>query len=394
MASGTNAAWVRGTGLCIRKSLRYSTELHVGLPNVPHERSFLRKVEDLLAGRRLTNNGPNVRQFEQRVCEILGVANAVAVCNGTLGLQLAAKALGLSGEVVMPSFTFVATAHALEWIGLKPVFVDIDPTTHNIDSRRIAEAITDRTSAIVGVHLWGAPCDVTRIEAVAKDRGLPVMYDASHAFSSSLGGRKIGGFGSCEVFSLHATKFVHTFEGGVITTHDDALAEKMRLMRNFGFQDYDKVVSAGVNAKMTEIGAAMGLCCLDQMDEFTAVNRRTYHFYSEYLKGIPGVTLLAYKELDQGNYQYVVIEVEPDVCPRSRDELVAALHAENVIARKYFWPGCHRMEPYRTAQPDVWKRLPETERVAARVIVLPTGQTVDEEMARRVCTIIRKAAMG
>ena len=385
---------MRGTGLCIGKSLRHSTELHVGLPNVPHERSFLRKVEDLLAGRRLTNNGPNVRQFEQRVCEILGVANAVAVCNGTLGLQLAAKALGLSGEVVMPSFTFVATAHALEWIGLKPVFVDIDPATHNIDPRRIAEAFTDHTSAIVGVHLWGTPCDVTRIEALAGDRGLPVMYDASHAFASSVGGRKLGGFGSCEVFSLHATKFVHTFEGGVVTTNDDALAEKMRLMRNFGFQDYDKVVSAGINAKMTEIGAAMGLCCLDEMGEFTAVNHRNYLFYSQNLSGIPGVTLLSYKEAEQRNYQYVVIEVNPDFCPCSRDELVAALHAGNVIARKYFWPGCHRMEPYRTTQPGAWKSLPITERIAARVIVLPTGQAIDEATARRVCGIIRRTVMG
>jgi dTDP-4-amino-4,6-dideoxygalactose transaminase len=372
--------------------MRRATELHVGLPNIPNEQSFLQKVEDLVAGRRLTNNGPNVRRFEKRVCEILGVANAVAVCNGTLGLQLAAKALGLSGEVVMPSFTFVATAHALEWIGLKPVFADIDPATHSIDPRRIAEAITDHTSAIVGVHLWGTPCDVIGIEAVAKDRGLPVMYDASHAFASSFGGRKLGGFGSCEVFSLHATKFVHTFEGGVITTNDDALAEKMRLMRNFGFQDYDKVVSAGINAKMTEIAAAMGLCCLDQMDIFKTVNRRNYLFYAECLNGIHGITVLSYREPDQGNYQYVVIEVDEDVCSRSRDEIVDALHAENVIARRYFWPGCHHMEPYRTLHPDAWTRLPETERIASRVIVLPTGQAVDEEAIRRVCGIIREAA--
>jgi dTDP-4-amino-4,6-dideoxygalactose transaminase len=372
--------------------MRCAAKLHVGLPNIPHEQSFLRKVEDLLAGRRLTNNGPNVRRFEQRVCDTLGVANAVAVCNGTLGLQLAAKALGLSGEVVMPSFTFVATAHALEWIGLKPVFADIDPATHNIDPRRIAEAITDDTSAIVGVHLWGTPCDVTRIEAVAKDRGLPVMYDASHAFASSVGGRKLGGFGSCEVFSLHATKFVHTFEGGVVTTNDDALAEKMRLMRNFGFQDYDKVVSSGINAKMTEIAAAMGLCCLDQMDKFTAINRRNYHSYAECLNGVPGIAVVSYREPDQGNYQYVVIEVDEDVCSRSRDEIVDALHAESVIARRYFWPGCHRMEPYRTLQPDAWTRLPETERIASRVIVLPSGQAVDEETVRHVCGIICEVA--
>jgi dTDP-4-amino-4,6-dideoxygalactose transaminase len=372
--------------------LRQKAKLHVGLPNIPGEKVFFRHVERMIAARRLTNDGPLVRQLEERLACFLGTKHAVAVCNATLGLQIAAKALRLTGEVIMPSFTFVATAHALEWIGLKPVFADIDPATHNIDPRRIAEAITDRTSAIVGVHLWGTPCDVTRIEAVAKDRGLSVMYDASHAFASSLGGRKLGGFGSCEVFSLHATKFVHTFEGGVVTTNDDALAEKMRLMRNFGFQDYDKVVSSGINAKMTEIAAAMGLCCLDQIDEFTNVNRRNYLSYAECLNGVPGISVVSYKEPDQGNYQYVVIEVDEDVCSRSRDEIVDALHAEKVIARRYFWPGCHRMEPYRTLQPDAWTRLPETERIASRVIVLPSGQAVDNETVRCVCGIIREAA--
>jgi dTDP-4-amino-4,6-dideoxygalactose transaminase len=220
------------------------------------------------------------------------------------------------------------------------------------------------------------------------------MYDASHAFASSVGGRKLGGFGSCEVFSLHATKFVHTFEGGVVTTNDDALAEKMRLMRNFGFQDYDKVVSSGINAKMTEIAAAMGLCCLDQMDEFTAINRRNYLSYAECLNGVPGIAVVSYREFEQGNYQYVVIEVDEDVCSRSRDEIVGALHAENVIARRYFWPGCHRMEPYLTMQPDAWKSLQITELIAARVIVLPTGQAIDEATVRRVCGIIRRTVMG
>jgi dTDP-4-amino-4,6-dideoxygalactose transaminase len=164
----------------------------------------------------------------------------------------------------------------------------------------------------------------------------------------------------------------------------------MRLMRNFGFQDYDKVVSAGINAKMTEIAAAMGLCCLDQMDEFTAINRRNYRLYAECLNGVPGIAVVSYREFEQGNYQYVVIEVDEDVCSRSRDEIVGALHAENVIARRYFWPGCHRMEPYRTLQPDAWTHLPETERIASRVIVLPSGQAVDDETVRHVCGIIRE----
>lgn len=373
--------------------MRQATKLHVGLPDVPEDKAFLHKVGEVIASRRLTNDGPKVRLLEKRICEVLGVRNAVAVCNGTLGLQVAAKALGLAGEVIVPSFTFVATAHALEWIGLQPVFVDIDPQTHNIDPHRIEEAITSRTSAIVGVHLWGAPCDTRSIEALAESRGLRVMYDASHAFSSSRAGLKVGGFGACEVFSLHATKFVHTFEGGVITTNNDALAEKMRLMRNFGFQGYDHVVTNGINAKMPEISAAMGLCCLERMDEAAAWNRRNYQLYAAHLRNLPGIDLFAYDEAEQGNYQYLVVEVDPERCPKKRDELVDALHSRGIMARRYFWPGCHRMEPYRTLQPDAWQRLPQTERVAARVIVLPAGQCVGEGEIAGICGVLRNALL-
>lgn len=379
------SASVNASGCCETRPL------HVGYPAIGDTVKFLRRVEEILASGRLSNDGPTVRQLEERICDTLGVRNAVAVCNGTIGLQIAAKALGLAGEVIMPSFTFVATAHALEWIGLRPVFVDIDPPTHNIDPKSIEDAITDRTSAILGVHLWGMPCDISAIGAVAENRGLRVMYDASHAFGSSVGGSKIGCFGACEVFSLHATKFIHTFEGGVITTNDDELAVKMRLMRNFGFEGYDMVVSAGINAKMPEISAAMGLGCLEAVEESVAVNRRNYLLYAEQLRGLPGIALLPCDKTKQGNYQYVVVEVDEYACSCTRDELVGALHAENVLARKYFWPGCHRMEPYLSAGERFAHVLPHTEKVAAGVVVLPTGHSVDETAVRRICEIIGRA---
>jgi dTDP-4-amino-4,6-dideoxygalactose transaminase len=201
----------------------------------------------------------------------------------------------------------------------------------------------------------------------------------------------LGSFGECEVFSFHATKFINCFEGGVVATNDDDLAYQMRMMTNFGFTGYDRVEYLGINGKMNEVCAAMGLTNLEAMDEIVETNRRNYLTYCEELRSAAGVSVIHYDPAERNNYQYVVIEVDPDVCPRNRDEIVEALHAENVIARKYFWPGCHRMEPYRTKQPDVWKQLPETERVAARVIVLPTGQTVDEATVRRVCEIIKEA---
>jgi dTDP-4-amino-4,6-dideoxygalactose transaminase len=366
--------------------------LYVGTPNVGDRDALLARINDMLDRRWLSNNGPLVQEFEQRICELLGVKHAIAMCNATVALEIASKALDLKGEVILPSYTFIATAHALQWQGITPVFADMDPATHNIDPAKIEALITPQTTGIVGVHVWGRSADTQAIEEIATKHNLRVMYDASHGFGCSAGGRMLGSFGECEVFSFHATKFINCFEGGAVTTNDDELAEKMRLMRNFGFKGFDNVVYLGVNGKMSEVCGAMGLTSLEAMEEIVEVNRRNYLTYCEELRSVAGVSVIGYDPEEKNNYQYVVIEVDPDLCSRNRDEIVESLHAENVIARKYFWPGCHRMEPYCTTQSDTWKQLPETERVAARVIVLPTGQTVDEETVRRVCGIIRKAA--
>jgi len=366
--------------------------LYVGTPNIGDREALLVRINDMLDRRWLSNNGPLVQEFEKRICGLLGVKHAVAMCNATVALEIASRALDLNGEVILPSYTFIATAHALQWQGITPVFADMEPESHNIDPAKIEALITPRTTGIVGVHVWGRACDTEAIEAIAAKHNLRVMYDASHGFGCSVGGRMLGNFGSCEVFSFHATKFINCFEGGAVVTNDDALAEKMRLMRNFGFKGFDNVIYLGVNGKMSEVCAAMGQTSLEAMSDIVDVNRRNYLTYCEELRSVTGVSVIRYDPEEKNNYQYVVIEVDPDVCPRNRDEIIAALHAENVIARKYFWPGCHRMEPYRTTQPDAGKQVPETERVAARVIVLPTGQTVDEATVRRVCRIIRQAA--
>ena len=366
-------------------------KLYVGRPNIGDRAALLARINGMLDRRWLSNDGPLVKEFEQRICDLLGVKHAVAMCNATVALEIASRALGLGGEVILPSYTFIATAHSLQWQGITPVFCDMDPATHNIDPAKVEALITPQTTGIVGVHVWGRTCDTEAIEAIARKHGLKVMYDAAHAFGCSAGVKMVGNFGACEVFSFHATKFINSFEGGAVTTNDDELAEKMRLMRNFGFKGFDNVIYLGVNGKMSEVCAAMGLTNLEAMGEIVDVNRRNYLAYCEELRSVAGVSVIRYDPAERNNFQYVVIEVDPDVCARDRDEIVEALHAENVIARKYFWPGCHRMEPYRTTQPDAWKHLPETERVAARVIVLPTGQSVDEETVRRVCRIIKDA---
>ena len=374
------------------EKLRYA--LHVGRPNIGNRESFLSKVNAMMDRRWLSNDGPLVREFEKKISEFLGVKNVVAMCNATVALEIASRALNLHGEVIVPSYTFIATAHALQWQEITPVFCDIDPATHNIDPAKIERLITPRTTGIIGVHVWGRGCDTAAIEEIAARRNLKVMYDASHGFACSKGRRMLGTFCECEVFSFHATKFLNCFEGGAVVTNNDDLAEKMRLMRNFGFQGFDNVIYLGVNGKMSEVHAAMGLTNLEAIEEIIAVNRRNYKAYKAGLADVSGISVIDYDPAEQNNYQYVVIEVDPERCRRSRDDIVKTLHAENIIARKYFWPGCHNMEPYRSLQPNAGLLLSETERIAARVIVLPTGQAVAKEAVSRICEIIRKAAMA
>jgi dTDP-4-amino-4,6-dideoxygalactose transaminase len=369
----------------------FAEPLHVGRPNIGDRERFLQRMGDILDRNWLTNDGPYVRELEKRLAEYVGVKHCVAMCNATIALEIAIRALGLSGEVIVPSFTFVATAHALQWQEITPVFADIDRKTHTLDPKRVEEMITPRTTGIIGVHIWGRPCDVEALGAIARRRNLELLFDAAHAFGCSYKGKRIGGFGRCEIFSFHATKFFNSFEGGAILTNDDGLAEKTRLMRNFGFSGYDNVIYIGTNGKMTEPCAAMGLTSLESVPEFVETNRRNHENYQRGLEGIAGLTLMQYDGNEESNYQYVVLELEAEAAGLTRDEMVAVLNAENVRARRYFHPGCHRMEPYRSLFPDASRDLRETERLSGRVIVLPTGTGVDASIISRICAIISTA---
>ncbi|GAB3729405.1 aminotransferase class I/II-fold pyridoxal phosphate-dependent enzyme [Luteimonas pelagia] len=362
--------------------------LHVGRPNMGDREAFLRLAGEIHDRRWLTNNGPLVQELERRVAALHGVRHCVAMCNGTIALEIAIRALGLEGEVIVPSYTFIATAHALHWQGIAPVFADIDPATHNLDPESVRRAITPRTTGIIGVHLWGRPAPVEALQAIADEHGLQLMFDAAHAFDCAHAGRKIGGFGRCEVLSFHATKVFNTFEGGAVLTDDDALAETMRLMRNFGFIGLDDVVHPGTNGKMTEVNAAMGLVNLDALPVFVEANRRHHDAYRAALSDVPGLSVIEYAAQDDPNYQYVVLEVG-EAFPASRDALVDALVAENVRARKYFWPGCHAMKPYRDLDPSAGERLPATVAVAGRVVVLPTGATLSDDDVAAIASVCR-----
>jgi len=367
--------------------------LHVGRPNEGDLAMFHKLVEGMFSRRWYTNGGELVQAFEAKLCEYLGVRHCIPVCNATVGLQIACQALGLEGEVIIPAFTFVASAHAVHWEGLKPVFCEVDPATHHMDPEYIETLITPRTSAILGVHLWGRSCNIESIQAIADRHGLQLFYDAAHAFGVSHGRKMIGNHGRCEVFSFHSTKFIHSFEGGAVATNDDVLAEKIRLLKNFGFSGMDNVVHLGTNGKMTEVCAAMGLASLERMNDILTINRRNHQLYHEVLGSLPGISIFDLQSVEKTNWQYVVVEVDETQSGVSRDQLLKTLHDNNVRARRYFYPGCHRMQPYARLFPEQTSRLPLTDALCCRVLVLPTGTAVTPGNIEYVGYVLQKALL-
>ena len=368
--------------------------LHVGKPNIGNREAFLSLINDVLDRHWLTNNGPLVQELEQRISERLGVKHCILVSSGTMALEIAISALGMTGEVIMPSFTFVSTAHALQWQGVTPVFCDIDPATHNLDPNQVEALITERTTGILGVHLWGRACAPEALSRISKQHGLSLLFDAAHAFGCSHKGRMIGTFGDAEIFSFHATKIFNTAEGGAIVTQNDELADKTRAMRNFGFSGYDNVVCLGINGKMNELCAALGLANLESLDDFIASNRRNYDLYRDHLCHLQGLSLLEYNSKNKNNWQCVVMILDESMTGVSRDTLISVLHNHNILARRYFWPGCHQMEPYRSKNDQDIFELPATERIAKQVLVLPTGQNVHISDISRTCHLIVKSLQG
>jgi len=367
----------------------FSEKQHVGRPNLGDRTQLLHRINDMLDRNWLTNRGPFVKEFEQKIADYLGVKHCVSTCNGTVALELAIRALELTGEVIIPSFTFIATAHALQWQEITPVFCDIDPVTHTIDPNKIEAMITPRTTGMIGVHVWGQPCNIEALTAIAQKHNLKLMFDAAHAMGCSYQGKMIGSFGDAEVLSFHATKFLNSFEGGAIVTNNDELAEKLILMENFGFAGRDKVIYIGTNGKMSEVCAAMGLTSLESIEEFIDINHQNYQCYQQELKDVKGIKFFTYNQQEQCNYQYIVLEINDEITRISRDQLVDILTAENIIARRYFYPGCHRMQPYKSYFPHAGLLLPETEQLSNKVMLLPTGVNMNRDKIIKITNLIQ-----
>jgi dTDP-4-amino-4,6-dideoxyglucose len=362
----------------------------VGKPNLPERAALFARFQAMLDSGWLTNNGPAVPEFERRIADILQVKHCIACSSATAGLQLAARALDLKGEVILPSFTFIGTAHALSWLGLEPVFCDIDSSTYCIDPGRVEALITPRTSAILGVHLWGRACPVEELVAIADRNRLKLLFDAAHALGCTYRNTPIGGFGNAEVFSFHATKVINTFEGGIVATNDGTLADRLQRTRNYGFNNRGVVVCQGTNAKMSEAHASMGLACLDEMPMILERNRNNYAAYDKVLCNIPGIRLISHGEATSHNYHYVIAEIDATVFGLHRDELAYILTAEGILARRYFHPGCHRSEPYCSR--PVRQQLPCTEALMERALCLPTGLQIRPAEIESIGAVIRFCA--
>ncbi|MHB1125661.1 MAG: DegT/DnrJ/EryC1/StrS family aminotransferase [Bacillota bacterium] len=368
----------------------FAEEIPMTRPTLANEKEILEQARAVLASGMLTNH-EFVRQFEDKCSQYLGVKHTVAVSSCTIGLMLVMKCLDLSGEVLVPSFTFSATVHAIAWNGLKPVFVDCQPDTFNVSVKDIEQAITTKTAALVGVHIFGNPCPGEGIEMMASEHGIPVIYDAAHGFGARyISGNMVGSGGSAEVFSLSPTKVLVAGEGGLVTTNNDDLATKLRLARNYGnTAGYDSPFS-GLNGRMTEFNALIGLTNLERIGECLSARSRLASTYQEALAGIPGLRFQQVLPGARSIYKDLAIYVEPKNFGLSRDELGEFLKLENIYTKKYFYPPTHHLSAY-TAHTDRSWSLPVTEDLSSRMLCIPLFSHMSLEHVERIAGCIRSA---
>lgn len=350
---------------------------------------FSQRAQEIFSSGLLTNNGPYVKEYEKQLSSYLG-APSLSFANGTIALILALKGLGLQGEVIVPSFTFAATVHAVSWAGLTPVFVDIDPQTFNLNPQNVEAAITDQTSAIVAVHVFGNPCDIDVLTSIAKKHQLKLIFDAAHAFGSTYKGRPIGQFGDVEMFSTHATKTLITAEGGILSTNDQKLIAYLKQARNFGFPE-DKpedTVVPGTNAKLSEVHAVIGLDSLSRFPPMLEHKRTLVAHYHEMLGNIAGIRFQCVPEHSTSAYLYFPIVVDEQQFGMSRDQLHQYLTENGIMTRKYFYPPVHKHTSYQKYH---YLYLPHTEAVASGILCLPVHGDLTIPNVEHIGGLIRMA---
>jgi dTDP-4-amino-4,6-dideoxygalactose transaminase len=362
-------------------------KIYVTQPSLPPLEEFIPYLERIWESKCLTNAGPFHEQLEKELCLYLGVEHIALFTNGTIALITALQALRITGEVITSPYSFVATGHSLLWNGIKPVFVDIDPVTLNLNPDRIEEALTPQTTAIMPVHCYGHPCDVAHIEKIADTYGLKVIYDAAHAFGVQLHSGSVLNHGDLSVLSFHATKVFNTFEGGAIVCHDAKTKQRIDHLKNFGFVDEVTVVAAGINGKMSEFNAALGLLQLKGIDQALARRKEIDTTYRQQLASVKSILCLCDAGEKLANYGYFPILIEPEY-PLSRDALYQKLRDHNIYARRYFYPLISDFSMYRGLPSAAQSNLPVAKKASDQVICLPIHPALNAEDQAKIISII------
>ena len=365
-------------------------QITVTSPLLPDLEDFNLMLKEIWSSKWITNNGSFHRQLEAALCEYLKVPYISLFTNGTLPLITALQALNISGEVITTPFSFVATTHSIWWNGIKPVFVDIDPLTCNIDPDKIEAAITPRTTAIMPVHCYGNPCDTARIQAIADKYGLKVIYDAAHAFGVDVNGKSLLEAGDMSTLSFHATKVYNTIEGGALVMHDEQTKKRIDFLKNFGFAGETEVVAPGINGKMDEMRSAYGLLALKIVDDAIDARRQVALKYREALKDVKGIRFFDESEGVKHNYSYFPIFINAQEYGMTRDELYFKMKENNVLGRRYFYPLISSFSTYKGLDSASEMNLPVATRIANEVICLPMHHDLSENDVERVLTQIVK----
>ena len=359
-------------------------------PLLPSLDEFVGYLEEIWKSKWITNNGQFHRRLEAALADYLGVKYVSLFTNGTLPLITALQALGIKGEVITTPYSFVATTHALWWNGIKPVFVDIDPKTCNLDPDKIEAAITDKTTAIMPVHCYGIPCDTEKIQAIADKHGLKIIYDAAHAFGVQVNGESILKAGDMATLSFHATKVFNTVEGGALVCHDAETKKQIDFLKNFGFNGETEVVAPGINSKMDEIRSAYGLLNLKQVDQAIESRHKVADYYRQALRSVKGVKVFEDMPGVRHNYSYFPILINAEEYGMSRDELYFKMRDDNVLGRRYFYPLISTFDTYKNLESSNSANLPVATRIADEVICLPMFYGLMEEDLERVLNCIMK----
>lgn len=372
----------------------FDKPVYVTAPLLPPLEAVTARLADVWASGWLTNNGRQQELLEAALRAYLGVPQLSLFNNGTIALFTALRALELRGEVITTPFTFPATPHALAWSGVTPVFADIDPVRLTLDPARVEEAITPRTTGILGVHVYGIPCDLDGLQKVADRHGLKVIYDGAHAFGTRVNGAGIGTFGDITMLSFHATKLFHTAEGGALACRDDAMRERINQLKNFGIIDPETVLSIGLNGKMNELQAVLGLAVLDCLAEEIDRRKALLQLYRRTLGAVDGIAMVEDPPGIESSYQYCAIRIDEARFGRSRDDVHRELMHHNVISRKYFFPLCSDYACYRDLPSADPARLPVARTAAMQVLCLPLYGSLPPATVQRICEIIAACRGG